>query len=759
MAFGRGRKNKGDAPEAVETTVEAQSAPADAKRSGQKKRKPQELLSSVVNETAVGAAIDVMKRNDAFALPNGASWVGLLLSADAIGGLNQKQKSDAAKGSIIELIAADKIQVVATKAMLDEEFLGLIPTAETLERMEEYRLLTDAPYYWVVFRTEDGGHSLIADAVHDTPATYADAVAVSRGTETIQSLLPAVWQWSGGTVESAAESDFERVLVGAAASGASVSTTGAAPADTDPLGDAFSFDDDDEVDYSSLAADGSLDLDSGEVTDGEPALEFDAARFEAEFAGPETTFPDADDEEPEFDTTWQTDDPDEGQTAAGETGDEDNSYFQYLAENRNRVVDEDEVRDTIARRFLSDDLNLVVDLAEFERVFNTDTEGIALEIADDPSDWLGSQVAQLSRQANAELRALHQGHVDELRQLYVETAALHVERTMAAVSTSTPGSQYAELMEGAKRDFESQRTNAQQEIAEQRREITARFEAAAQSRAEQAAAHARAVYEDKNRPKLERDLAEVGQEVDRRHEEQYSHNRQTVLEMRRKDANVRIDVGNNRIFELLRERQAEQREGERALLERWNHQLIQFIDENRKDDIARSIALAEQLDRTNKVDELEEKHREELERLRREHAEREDTLRAEQVRIREEALAELQSRQAAWDSAATIEQERATASSGLIDQLREQVGSLREQYDAEYKARITSLEEDKKASAEALDRAHGLQKRATFILVALALVLAIASIAIGVILGWSWGHNQAVQTVPAGFAALGSLLP
>jgi hypothetical protein len=565
-------------------------------------------------------------------------------------------------------------------------------------------------------------------------------------------VLPEVWTWGGGTHEPVltADAPVEAELVLAGASAYSASTPSLA-ADSDPLGDAFSFGDDAGVDYSALDADD---------TDTETEPEFDEVHFEAQFEGATSTFDDEDDDG-DLAPSWQSDDLDGGgDTVAATADDASAGYYQYVVENRDRVVDEQEVRDTIARRFLSNDLDLVVDLAEFDRTFATEAAAISIEIAEDPSDWLGSQVAQLSRQANAELARLHRGNTDELREMFVETMALHVERTMAVVSPDAPGSQYFALMEGAKKDFEAQRAAAPQEVSAQRREITARFETAADSRAAQAAAHARAVYEDKNRPKLERDLAEVGLDLDRRHEEQYAHDRQTVLEMRRKDANVRMDIGTNRIFELLRERQADQRENERELLEHWNRELTRFIDENRKNDIARAIVLAEQLARDNQVETLKAEHAARLEELRTEHANRERRLDDELIRNREEALTQLKARQNEWTSSLELEQERTRSTSALAEQLSAQLDVLGAKYEDQYKGKITTLEADKESYAQDLDRANAIQKRANSTMLVLVVTLAVAALAVGIILGWGLGHTPAVPagTVPAGFAVLGSFL-
>jgi hypothetical protein len=764
MAFGR-RNNRGsDAEVSTETegaegTSEDSGAPDENDQPKQKKRKPAELLSSVVNESAVGAAIDLLKQNEAFALPNGTAWVGLLLSVDEIGGLSQKQKGDATKGSIIELIAADRIQVIATKDMLEEEFLGIIPTAETLSRMDEYSLLTEAHYNWTVFRSEDAGESLVADVVDNVAATHATALEISRGELDLSALLPEVWAWGGGASASAeiveAPAEAELAVVGASFPSASSSTAPAPAADSDALGDAASADWAD--DYSAPA-----------VSETEP--EFDAAAYEAEFDGTEPAITGVDDDESDdLASEPLAEDPDDGDdrdddeltdevdadVSAPAVDDASAGYYQYVDANRSRVVDEREVRETIARRFLSTDLDLVVDLAEFDRTFATEAASISIEIAEDPSDWLGSQVAQLSRQANAELARLHQGNTDELREMFVETMALHVEKTMAVVSTDAPGSQYSALMAGARKDFEAQRSTAPQEVSAQRKEITAQFDAAAASRAAQAAAHARTGYEDRNRPKLERDLAGVALDLDRQHEEQYAHDRQTVLEMRRKDANVRMDIGTNRVFELLRERQAAQREDERELLEHWNAQLTRFIDENRKNDVSRATALAEELARDNQIEALKAEHAARLEELRTEHANREDRLDQELIRNREEALLKLNTRQSEWTSSLALEQQRVTSTSELAEQLGAQLKNLTASYEEVYQGRLSTLEADKASFAQELDRASEIHKRSNSVMIVLVVTIAIAALAVGTIAGWAWGS---AQNAPAGFVVVGSFL-
>ncbi|GAP61365.1 hypothetical protein AHiyo1_50650 [Arthrobacter sp. Hiyo1] len=80
----------------------------------ERQKKPDELLASVVRETAVPAAVELLRSNAPFVFPSGTAWAILVLAAERIGGLSRKQGRDEAKGSLIELIEADSICTLAT---------------------------------------------------------------------------------------------------------------------------------------------------------------------------------------------------------------------------------------------------------------------------------------------------------------------------------------------------------------------------------------------------------------------------------------------------------------------------------------------------------------------------------------------------------------------------------------------------------------------------------------------------------------------
>lgn len=728
MAFGK-KKTKGASTEAP---PEQEAPAADARRG--RGRKQGTTLASVVNESAPGAAIDLLKRNEAFVLPGGKAFLGLLLNVDDIGGLSVKQKNDPAKGSIIELIKDDRIEVVVTADMLRDDFLGIVPTAETLDRMSEFSILLGARYYWVVFAASEDGSAIDVLPVDGAEATHALAAEVQSGAKGLADVVPAVWAHYGGAEQAAAPQQAAAAPEPAQAPEPAPQAPAEDPlADALPFSDAPAADDDPDggIDYGALDED---DEDLPEPDDEDLPEDLDDDGFEP-------PVDDADDS-PLFDD--------------GEEDDEEDGYQAYVDANMSREVEEEEVRDTIARRFLGSDLDLSVDLAEFERVFDADPEPPRIEaFVADADDWLGNQVSQLAAQANSQLAQLRDANRNALRETYVDLAGIHAEATMTEVSTEREGSLFKTLMDTAQRDFDDRRQAGADELAKERRELQDRFNEARDAKAAQAAAHAKAVYTEKNQPELDRRLAAVAADIDRRHEAQLAHDRLTVQDMRRKEAGKRMEFGLTRIFQTLSQRHAEMLDEEQSLLADWNDRIMAFIDENRKNDVARAEALAEQLSRANAVEELKVEHANRVDELKAEAADRERRLGEEIVAIRQEGLDRLNAAQAQWDTSIALEQERTNSQRQLAQELGSQITLIKGEFEEQYRGRIAALEADKQSYSEELDRADKLQRRGNRIMAVLIVVLVLASLAVGTLLGHWWGFAQGSPS-PDGLALVGS---
>ncbi|WP_026927953.1 hypothetical protein [Granulicoccus phenolivorans] len=692
-------------------------------RSTERKKRPDDLLSSVVPETAIPAAVELLQANTPFVFPSGTAWVILTLDVATIGGLSRRHGRDEAKGSIIELIRSDQLQTVATAEMLAAETLGLIPTPATLERMSEYSLLTrTAAYTWSVVWQKPRG-DLIVDQLPGrlAPASHALAAEVAAGRTSLREAVGArAWREHSGLTEDADPAPGDAPETGDTTEGDAAAGDGAPEAgDTEPDGaPADDF-------WDEPAADGS----------GDPPMAPLAAPAEPPAAG-HAPGPRATD----------TGDAGGAEEPAGFPGAVEPLPADLLpaeeggAEEADPAAarpleDQQQVRAVIARRFLAEDLDLAIGLDEFDATFAIGAPAVQIEVPPEASAWLGDQVAQLTRQANAELAQLRAAHEDELRTLYVTLSAQLAEGIIRKVATDREGSRYQALKAGTDRAHADRIAAKDTQIRLRRAELLQAYEAEATRRGEQAALLAETQYRERNRPRLERDQAAVGTEVERLIEDGYTHDLQEILSVRRSDADLQLQVGRTAIFEVLADQQSDHLRAEADRLHQWVAEIRQLIGEHREADLTRAAVLAEQQRTTDALGAQHRDYEATLATVRAEHAERTRRLAEELDRTRTEAVSTLRAREAEWHYSLNLEVEKTRSQTQRNVELLEQLDTAETRAAARHAARLDEALADKDAFHHELVRASEMQGRSTRILIAFVIVMGLICLGAGFILG------------------------
>ncbi|MFB7597568.1 hypothetical protein [Streptomyces sp. NPDC056160] len=681
------------------------AAPVSQKK--ERKKKPDELLASVVRETAIPAAVELLRSNTRFVFPSGTAWVMLVLAADEIGGLSKRHGRDEAKGSIIELISSDQIRTVATAEMLDKEVFGIIPTDETLARMEEYSLLTGATYAWAVVWQKPSG-DLLVDLVND--ATFAQARFVAAGTTSLEEAVgKKAWEEHSGLVAEAGAT---------------------APAVLgEDEGDAIF----DEIPGVERADEGLYDeplfSDVVDADEGADAPMFDEAAAGIDDAG---TVPV--ESEPDYD----------GDEVAGYEGfDETDAGYgiegdYQKADDTVLLADQAQVRDVIARRFLSEELDLDVRLDEFNATFAIGAPVVQIAVPEGATEWLGDQVAQLNRQANADLMQLRSAHKDELRALYVNLMSAHTEQVIRDVATDRAGSRYKLLKDAAEAEHQQRQTEKDEKIRARRAEIAKDYESQASKVAQQAALSAELQYKERNRSKMEREQIDSVAEIERDIEDTHAHNQQEILRVRRSDATLKMQTGQTRIFEVLAERQSEYLAAEEERLNQWKSEIQRIVDDNRKADIAQSEALAEHLRTTDEIGVLRREQQDLLESVRSEHADRIRRMEDELERNRKDAITQMTARDAEWQHNLDLEKEKTNSQAARVTDLLQQLSTVEDSVARRYEVRLAEMQADKESYANELARASEMQSRSNKILVVmivtLSLLMGVAGFIVGVVL-------------------------
>ncbi|WP_371648924.1 hypothetical protein [Streptomyces mirabilis] len=670
----------------------------------ERKKKPDELLASVVRETAIPAAVELLRSNTRFVFPSGTAWVMLVLAADSVGGLSKRHGRDEAKGSIIELISSDQIRTVATAEMLEEEVFGIIPTDETLARMEEYSLLTGATYAWAVVWQKPSG-DLLVDLVND--ATFAQARFVAAGTTSLEVAVgKKAWEEHSGLVAEA----------GATAPAVLGEDEGDAVFDGIP-GDEGA----DEGLYDEPLFSDVVDEDGGA----------DAPMFDEDVAGIDDAGTVPVESAPDYD----------GNGVAGYEGfDETDAGYGIEGDYQEAggtvlLADQAQVRDVIARRFLSEELDLDVRLDEFNATFAIGAPVVQITVPEGATEWLGDQVAQLNRQANADLMQLRSAHEDELRALYVNLMSAHTEQVIRDVATDRAGSRYKLLKDAAEAEHQQRQTEKDEKIRARRAEIAKDYESQASKVAQQAALSAELQYKERNRSKMEREQTDSVAEIERDIEDTHAHNQQEILRVRRSDATLKLQTGQTRIFEVLAERQSEYLAAEEERLNQWKSEIQRIVDANRKADIAQSEALAEHLRSTDEVGVLRREQQDLLESVRSEHADRIRRMEDELERNRKDAITQMTARDAEWQHNLDLEKEKTNSQVARATDLLQQLSTVEDSVARRYEGRLTEMQADKESYANELARASEMQSRANKILVVMIVTLSLLMGAAGFIVG------------------------
>ncbi|QNE18089.1 hypothetical protein F1D05_09575 [Kribbella qitaiheensis] len=658
---------------------------------GRKERpkKPDELLSSVVRETAAPAAVEVLRGNEAFAFPSGTAWVVLVLAVESIGGLSRRHVRDEARGSIIELIENDSISTLATRDLLDAQTFGIIPTPGTLERMDEYSLLTGAEYTWAVAYLH-GGQDLRVDLV--TATTFAQAQAISQGRIGLEDAIGAA-AWAQHSGEPTPDDEVVQLA----------DDEDDPPYDQDP---AFGLGSDDQPDFSVIVDD--------EVPDPQGLDE----------AG---TSDDLLDDRSEIE--------DEAETTDGE--DHADEHFSRPAGDlvKAPAANLAEVRGILARRFLSDDIDLQVTLDEFTTSFGLGPLRVQIEEPAGSTSWLGDQVAQLVRQANAQLSKLHADGQTTLQTHFVTLMSLHAEQVMREVSIDLDGSIYRELTTGAKAEYRQELAVKEETCRQARAEIQHSFEEAITRIGQQAAAQAESQYRERHRARIQREQVDVVAAIEAKIENDYAYTQQEILGLRRKDAQRKMAIGMTRVFEVLAERQEENLAAEQALLVRLTDEIQRVVDENRKNDISRAHVLATEQSTLDRIGLLERENTEEIGRLRAAHADKLQRAEDEFEHARQSAIEQLQARDEEWLHSLNLEREKTTSQTNRVSDLLSQMDHMAESFNKQYAARITELQADRQAYIYDLERSNEMQSRSNNALIAMAAILALLMLAGGFVIG------------------------
>lgn len=665
------------------------------------KKKKRDTMAAILSESVIETVMEDVTKNEDFKLQrNGETvYAAMLLAADDIGGINKKANKDEAKGSIVEEINSGLIKTLITPELMADEKLVIIPEAMTIKAMDEFSLLTEAPYQ-LVYIHSDGGVELTGKSI-----TYQNVFDVLNDNLPLSSLTG-----SDSDTDSEEESESD-----------SSDVTEEEIPDL-PEDEAEDIPEDEEEPSYDDEYEGAPDFNDEPSFDDEPdSGESDDNGFD---------FEDAQSDEPDYNTDSDFND---------EESDAD-------ADNEQAYTEDDEipdelVMDAIRRKFYSDDLGLEVTTEPFDSQFMHGNTFVPFN-ENRGEGWLNDYLNEMSKTANVEMKRLHNENLFKMREFYFKLISEHCEQIQRQLDTSDSSTQFGKIYTQLKASKGSAESQLDRMVSERRAKIEKDWNEKLQQVADDASRAAKQQYRERFGRQHDEDVQNLAPNLQDEIEQEFQSSVRQMNEDRRSEASKRLDYGINAALKEVSNIYLQLLDYEKQTYDAYAANMQKFIDDNRKDEIARINALAEEQRQQQKSDKIMAEYTERVKNMTAEFDAKEAQLdadlkkmerdTAQQIADKENQLAE---KETAWRNRIAEYEQRCKDLQGQVDELLSRYSQLDSLKDSQYASRITELQNEKKSMEDRCNHIESAHKKTNVVSIFLIIAVAIATLAVGIIVG------------------------
>lgn len=752
-----GKKNTKVDVDAVQETKAERKARLKAEKAAKKaaKKKGGGLFGKKkqgpdLPESAPEIALDIMRGNAPFVVDHNGTqgYLCLCLHLDDIGGLTDL--NDETVGQIIENINKGSIDTFIFKDMFEDGDIIIIPTTQSLNMMEEFSLLAEASYELCV----------VTDDLQINPV-FADG----RKTPFMD-------------IEQAAHniSEIENLTDGACIAVNAVGGYDDQGGYDDSYNDQGGYDDGYDEDYPE---DGSYDDGYGDDYEGDINYDDyneDGSMGDGEYQGdyPEdgefdanVAFDDGSDGEyAEYEEPVQKDYANYDDTGFGEEAPsalydselpapdeflEDEmaaSISQKMEEQEappmDEAISEEDVKVATNRVFASGDLGLIVSADPFDMHFvNTNEltllsenrpEQIMLTDGQYVPDDLNIRLNAMSKAANTRLVNIHNNNVLQMRSRYLNLIEGYCE-TIEAKLNLDKNTEPADLKKKAEDERDARLARKESEAQDRLREIEenwkADIERARTEAANDAEARFKRTHEMKHNADKQAALLEVEDDIQR----EFNEKLRQINEGRRKAAAELLSQGISEALETLSEEYHDVLEHEKLEYERAENEINSFLAGNREDEIKRVEILSEHMEQKSLADRVREDMESRISVMTKEFETIEKTLKASVDSAEASKKQALDVADKSWNERMDIIRRENDDLHKQVDRLQNAKSDYEKDLESRYKQKIADLEDDAKRWEKRADMSNRMQSSTSSMMVGVAIVAVIASIAVGFIIG------------------------
>ena len=567
--------------------VDGDSSSVVKKGKAPKKNKHQK--KAPLSYTALEPFVDSLYGENGFTYSHDGEQLGVVfvLPFSEIGGLttSKEDKRNQSKGVFVTSINKGDFEVYYDEKLDEDEELVILANTDSVDTLSDFSIVKDAEFRWAYF-TRDG--------------EVIETDYVSTMSELMEHRLDLENYFESVFDEDDVESDEDDVK--------SEPTE-----DLSELNSLSGLGDSDEQDANEVDESSNESSESIDEPVFAPLSEKNVEPIESE---PTDVSQDIDFEEPEFGTN-SNDSDDSDNIDYGYSYDDNVDYDEGYDDELmidNETVNDDKVNEIVKQVLFENDLDLELPVDRFRDIYLSSSDNLLIPYYAEDGSWLTQEANRLIHEANDDIRRkvlsdgdiAHVTYVQLLNDLAIKTSSLF---------DLNGDNEYVKLISSANDVRSDEKGLALEEIEAYIAKRDEEYDERREAKGNEAKVNAMNTYDNQHRDKHDRQMAEYRrlelQEVDRRHNERIVE----IKNQRRDSAQGYFETGVAKVLSTLGEHYVNIRKEQSDYANAWGDKLLQFLDDNRANDIARVEVMERQLKDNEQIEKIKNESAAEIKNL------------------------------------------------------------------------------------------------------------------------------------------------
>lgn len=697
-----GKKNK---------TTKSKDDSKESVKKGRAPKKGKHQKKAPLSYTALEPFVDSLYRENGFTYNDGSEDRGvvLVLPFSEIGGLTNSKadKRDQSKGILVTAINKGDFEVFFDEAQDEAEQLVILANSDSIDTLADFSILKNAEFRWAYF-SEDG--------------ELEETDYVSSMNELIQHRSDLKGYFN--SIFDDEEEEEANKLVEQTFNVNVHRTFDNSLNELDSLGDLNGGLDVAEPVFETPVAEPAYT-----ETYEEPIFE-EAPAQETYVQNVEPTFEESYDQPAFEDVTQPQEEYYDG------AYDEDLMADEY-------TVDEDSVQQVVNQVLYNGDLELEMPVDRFREIYLSGASDYLIPYYQEDGSWLTQEANRLIHAANDDINRRVMSDLDIANSTYIRL--LNDLSVKTAEMFNLKGkNEYVNQIKVEDEVLAESKNNAEARIAEYEEKQHDEYERRREAKGDEAKANAMNVYDQQNFDKFKRQLEEHRRNELKLIQSNYNDNLVTIKDRRKQEAQTYYESGVAKILSELGKHYIAIRDAQKDYANQWGDKIIEFLDDNRAQDIARVEVMQRNLENDARFTQVESEAQAKIQSLTEQFNAEVELLRANSKRELDDASSRIEVLQAEKERLFADRENLATRSSDDYRLLSEKYETVNaELAEAKTKAAMFELQQSQlnqrdreienwKNQVEIISKANNQNKVAFF---CVAVVAVVAAILIGMITG------------------------